>query len=65
MQLMVDRIENEYLVVELENGNIVDIPREVVPDAKEGDIIDIFINKEETKNRKEEVRKLMDDLFVD
>ena len=65
MQITVDRIEGEYLVVELENGSIVDIPKELVPDAKEGDIIDIYINKEETENRKEEVKKLMDDLFCD
>ena len=65
MQITVDRIEDEFLVVELEDGNIVDIPKELVPDAKEGDVIDIYINKEETENRKKEVKKLMDDLFND
>lgn len=65
MQLVVDRIEDEYLVVELEDGTIIDIPKEIVPNAKEGDIIDIYVNEEQTKKRKEEVKKIMDDLFID
>lgn len=65
MQLVVDRIEDEYLVVELEDGTIIDIPKEIVPNAKEGDIIDIYVNEQQTKKRKEEVKKIMDDLFID
>lgn len=65
MQIIVDRIEDEYLVVELENGSMLDIPKELVPDAKEGDIIDIYVNEQATNERKKEVKNLMSDLFLD
>ena len=65
MQVIIDRIEGEYAVVELEDGNIIDVPKELFNDAKEGDIIDISINQELTDERKNEINDLMDDLFVD
>lgn len=65
MQVVVDRIEEDYIVLELENGNIIDVPKELIPGAREGDIVDIYINRDETNAKKEEVKKLMDDLFVD
>ena len=65
MQVVVDRIEEDYIVLELDNGDIIDVPRELIPGAREGDIVDIYINRDETNAKKEEVKKLMDDLFVD
>ena len=65
MQVTVDRIEEDYIVLELEDGNIIDVPKELIPWAKEGDIVDIYINKDEREKKEEEVKKLMDDLFVD
>ncbi len=65
MQVTVDRIEEDYIVLELEDGNIIDVPKELIPGAKEGDIVDIYINKDEREKKEEEVKKLMDDLFVD
>ena len=65
MQVTVDRIEEDYIVLELEDGNIIDVPKELIPGAKEGDIVDIYINKDEREKKAEEVKKLMDDLFVD
>lgn len=65
MQVVVDRIEEDYIVLELDNGDIIDVPRELIPGAREGDIVDIYINRDETDAKKEEVKKLMDDLFVD
>ena len=65
MQVTVDRIEEDYIVLELEDGNIIDVPKELIPGAKEGDIVDIYINKDEREEKEEEVKKLMDDLFVD
>ena len=38
MTLIVDRIEENFLVVELPNGKFVNIPREIAPTAKEGDV---------------------------
>ena len=65
MQVTVDRIEEDYIVLELEDGNIIDVPKELIPGAKEGDIVDIYINTDEREKKEEEVKKLMDDLFVD
>ena len=65
MQVVVDRIEEDYIVVELEDGNVVDVPKVLIPGASEGDIIDIYINRDETNKKNTEVKKLMDDLFVD
>ncbi len=65
MTYIVDRIEGESLVLENENGFFVTVPKELLPQAKAGDCIDIFINKEKTKDRQKNVGRLMDKLFVD
>ena len=40
------------------------MPKQLVPeDAKEGDILNIDIDKNETVKRKERIKKLMDDLW--
>ena len=65
MQVVVDRIEEEYIVVELEDGTIVNVPKVLIPTAKEGDLVDIYINRDDTDKKNEEVKKLMDDLFID
>ena len=65
MQVVVDRIEEDYMVLELEDGSVVDVPKVLIPGAKEGDVIDIYINRDETDKKNTEVKKLMDDLFID
>ena len=65
MHITVDRIEGEYIVAELENGDMVNIPHVIAPDAKEGDVICITIDHEETAQIKEEIRGLMDSLWED
>lgn len=64
MQVIVDRVEKEYLVVELEDGSISNISRNII-DANEGDIIDITVNHEATKMRKNKIIELMDSVFED
>ena len=63
MKVIIDRFEGNYAIVELESGEIIDFPKILVPNAKEGDIIDIFICKEETKRREDDINNLMDELF--
>ena len=71
MELIVDRLEEEYIVCEDENKNIVNILKDEVEDeVKEGDIIvfvdgKYIINKEKTKNRKEYIQDLIKDLWED
>lgn len=65
MQVVVDRIEEDYIVLELEDGSIIDVPQVLIPGAKEGDVVDIYINHDETNKKNEDIKKLMDDLFTD
>lgn len=63
MKVILDRFEEDFALVELENKEIVNIPRILVSEAEEGDIIEIRICKEETRQRQEEIEKLANDLF--
>lgn len=63
MKVIVDRIEGDYAVVEIAIGKCVNIPRVLVPDAKEGDIIKIEIEKKETEKRKKYIKDLMNNVF--
>lgn len=63
MKVIVDRFEGDYAVVEIAIGKCVNIPRVLVPDAKEGDIIKIEIEKEETEEIKKYIKDLMNNVF--
>ncbi|MDD6489259.1 MAG: DUF3006 domain-containing protein [Clostridia bacterium] len=65
MRVIIDRFEGEYAVVETDDGNFVNLPKILVPDAHEGDVVDIIINREETEKRSENIQNLMNDLFED
>lgn len=69
MRGTIDRFEEGFAVVELENREMINIKRDGIPrEAKEGDVLDldgenISINHEETERRKKEIEKMMEDLF--
>lgn len=63
MDVVVDRIEGEYAVVEIEKGKMCNLPLELVPDVKEGDIVTITINKDKTEERKKTIEELMNSVF--
>jgi Protein of unknown function (DUF3006). len=66
MKFTIDRFESEYAVVELENQTMINIPRCALPaEAKEGDIISVIIDAAETDKRRENIKKLMDDVWAD
>ena len=65
MKVIIDRFEGEYAIVELEVGNIINVPKILFPNAKEGDIFKIEIDREETNNRKNKINELINDLFID
>jgi hypothetical protein len=63
-RVVIDRFEGEYAVVELPNRVMINIPKVVLPDeAVEGDIIEIRIDREETKNQKAQIKGLMKELW--
>ena len=69
MKVSIDRFEGEIAVCEQDNGEILNIEKSRLPEnAKEGDVLDIdddmiTIDHDETKQRKEQIEKLVDDLF--
>ena len=65
MRVIIDRFEDNYAVVETENNEFYNIDKNLLEGAKEGDVIDIIINKEETKKRNISISNLVDKLFED
>lgn len=65
MNVIIDRFEGEYAIVEINKNKFVNIPKILVPNAKENDIISIEIKKNETKKRKKNIQKLMENVFKD
>lgn len=64
MKVTIDRFEGEYAVIELESGGTADMPRILIPDgAKEGDVIEIRLDVQETELRKQRISHKLNDLF--
>ncbi len=71
MRGIIDRFENKFAVVELDDKSLININKSEIPkSAKEGDVI--LINKDgisldlnETNKLRKEVNDLMDELFID
>ena len=51
MRVILDRYEGDYAVVELESGELVNMPRMLAMNAEEGDIIELRILEKETDER--------------
>ena len=65
--LTIDRFEGEYALIEM-NRRIFHIPKVLLPkSAREGDVItiQITVDKEATRQRKQSVDSLADKLFED
>lgn len=65
MIITIDRFEGDIAVIETESGEIYNIPRALVPDAREGNAVRITVDREQTQSKKEEIEGLMDELFKD
>jgi hypothetical protein len=65
MKVVIDRFEGDFAVVELPDLTFVNVPRLLFPDAKEHDVIDISVDKQETESRKKRIHDLMNTLFTD
>lgn len=65
MFITIDRFENGFAVVELENGKVIDMPKELIPEgAKEGTVLEICIDDQETEKRKREIEEMAKDLWT-
>lgn len=65
MYVTIDRFEGEFAVVETEDNTMVNLPRCLLTDAKEGDVVLIKVDKEKTKSQQDEINDLMNSLFKD
>jgi Tfp pilus assembly protein PilP len=68
MKGIIDRFEGKYAVIELQDGQMLNIDKETLPvGSKEGMVIHISENSTidiaETKKRKEEIEELTKDLW--
>lgn len=65
MKVTIDRIENGVAVIELPNGQTVNVPGVLFPGAAEGDVCTIEKDTEETESRRKRINEKMNRLFVD
>lgn len=63
-KVIIDRFEGDFAIVELE-GTMLELPRVLLPEAKEGDVVLITLDREQTARRKQSINELMNDLFTD
>ncbi len=63
MQVIIDRFEGTFAIVEISVGYFAKIEKKLIPDAKEGDVVNISIDKIATEKRQKEVLKLVTKVF--
>jgi len=64
MKVIIDRFEGDDAIVELPDKRTANLPRVLVPEAVEGDVISIEIDREETHARAGRIGALMDELWA-
>ncbi len=65
MEYIVDRIEGNFLILEGENKVFFKLSADALPNAKEGDVIQISVLQETTKERNKTIEGLVNSLFTD
>ena len=64
MRIIIDRFEGKYALVELEDKQVVEIPKVILPHgSSEGDVIVLMIDQKATENRRKDLKNLMDSLW--
>lgn len=64
MELIIDRFEGKYAILELPNNKTAEVVKSILPkNAKEGDVIEISVSTEKTLSRKKEVEDLYKHLW--
>ncbi len=63
MKFIIDRFEEEFAVLETDNG-LVDMPKCLLPEnAREGSLIEISVCEDETNTRREQLQNRLNKLF--
>lgn len=69
MKVIVDRIEENFAVCEMENGNMLSLSMSILPsNIKDGTVLDIqgqiiTVDEEQTEKKRKAAERLLDDLF--
>ena len=63
MRYTVDRITDDYIVLQDENGVSGQADKKLFPFLKEGDILSVSVDSEATKLQKEHLQKRLNSLF--
>ncbi|MBQ6998839.1 MAG: DUF3006 domain-containing protein [Clostridia bacterium] len=63
MEIIIDRIEGDFVVVETPDGNTYNLPKSLFKSCAEGDVFIIKKDADKTQQQKKETEKLMDELF--
>lgn len=64
MKIVIDRIEDEIAVCELENGEMIEAPVSLFGEVKEGDIVSITVEEEQTRIKTNEMQRRLSALFA-
>lgn len=56
MRAVIDRFEGAFAVIELPDGRFSNLPKDIVPGAKEGDIVIITVESRENETQKRQTR---------
>lgn len=64
-RVAVDRIEGDKVVLENEEGKTAVVDAFLLPTVSEGDILEITVNYDETKTRREAVHERVNRLWKD
>jgi len=65
MQIIIDRFEGDFAIVEMPDLRLVNAPKALFPGAMEGDIYNISNNADETAARKKRIQEKFDELKKD
>ncbi len=63
MKAVIDRFEENFAIVVLEDNRPAIMSRILLPDAKEGDVVEITINASEREIIEERIEKKVNKLF--
>lgn len=63
MKIIIDRFEDDFAVIEAEDGSTYSLPKELFKCCSEGDVLTLEYDEVETKKRKESIKNLMGELF--
>jgi hypothetical protein len=62
--MIIDRFEGSMAVIELPDKSIINLPQNLLPqNSKEGDVLKLIIDKDETERRKTEIEELLNKLW--